>query len=280
MAISALHWLNGWLTSCILLFTVACGQADQSAKAPASSAAQTATPALDSVRQVHLRSALAAALRVAVVHQADMAFAYDSTQSAPDGQLLVITSLKLGPLFAHDQRHLLVRRLTPDDAYFNVFHLRAGRFVAVLADTIEHLAYLGDSIYDVNGDQRRDLLLNFYPASGCCLRNAYSVFLYRKDTGSFSRSFRFINPTFSPAEHVVRGIAYSHLGEGPLYKYRWRGLRVDTVEYIYPADSTHRAYLRQPRRRCYCPHEPIAEQLPSLPSEYRRLDGIEWFLGR
>ena len=42
-----------------------------------------------------------------------------------------------------------------------------------------------------------------------------------------------INPTFSPKEKIIRGVGYGHPGETEMYKYKWNGNTIDTMEYVY-----------------------------------------------
>ncbi len=55
---------------------------------------------------------------------------------------------------------------------------------------------------------------------------------------AFSKNFEFINPTFSPKEKIIRGICYGHPSKTEMYKYKWNGETIDTLEYIsYETDD-------------------------------------------
>jgi hypothetical protein len=41
-----------------------------------------------------------------------------------------------------------------------------------------------------------------------------------------------MNPTFSPKEKIIRGICYGQAGDTEMYKYKWRGRHIDTLEFI------------------------------------------------
>ncbi|RYU89537.1 hypothetical protein EWM62_14560 [Mucilaginibacter terrigena] len=129
---------------------------------------------------------------------------------------------------------------------------------------------------DINGDGVNDFVVNWYPSSGCCARNNFHVYLYQKDN-TFSNYFDFINPSFFPKEKLVRGVDYGHPGEVPLYKYKWNGLNVDTVEYIYPADTLKKKfYLVQRYGDNNCPEK--RKVLAAVPKEYLKITGYDWFI--
>jgi hypothetical protein len=94
---------------------------------------------------------------------------------------------------------------------------------------------------------------------------------------TFAGPYSFINPTFYAKEGVVRGVGYGMPGNTALYKYKWNGLRVDTMEYIYHnADDTR-------QHSFYSTNRPIEEEnvikrrLNSLPAEYRSITDFDWF---
>ena len=95
-----------------------------------------------------------------------------------------------------------------------------------------------DTIFDANGDKVKDFALRFYPSSGCCRRDIYYLYLSpEKKEGQLSY-IELINPTFYPKEHLIRGIGYGQPGHVELYKYRWHGEELDTLEYILPDVAT------------------------------------------
>jgi hypothetical protein len=83
--------------------------------------------------------------------------------------------------------------------------------------------------------------------------------------------------TFSSEELIVHGVNYGHAGYTDMYKYKWTAERVDTIEYvIYQTDKdgnkTGRVELRDVHGR-------VIKVLPSVPKEYRKIDGYDWFTG-
>ena len=49
-------------------------------------------------------------------------------------------------------------------------------------------------------------------------------------SGQISSGYQGINPTFSTKEKLIRGVQYGYLAA--LSKYKWNGLKVDTLEFI------------------------------------------------
>jgi len=137
--------------------------------------------------------------------------------------------------------------------------------------------FINSGIKDLDGDGFVDYFIHWYPSSGCCRRNVYDVYRYQAETNKFAKGIQFINPTFFAKEHLVRGVTYGHAGEVPLYKYKWNGRKLDTIEYIYPADTIKEKFYRvkrfgdknDPKKR---------ETLNAVPKEYRKLDGYDWFM--
>lgn len=186
--------------------------------------------------------------------------------------------LTFGHLFSADKKHLLViNKSNYINIYINVFVFEHNRFRSVLSLQDGTLNYIGISVRDVNGDSFKDLLHNWEPYAGCCAKDIYNVYLYLPKKGTFSNCFKFLNPTFFPAEKLIRGVDYGHPGEVPLYKYKWRGLHVDTLEYIYPADTIKERFYRVHHYRDYDdPKKRII--LNSVPKEYLRTTGYSWFI--
>lgn len=231
-----------------------------------------------------LREALAVARpHLGAAHFARQFEASDTTQ----GHATV--RLQIGPLLTRQQKHLLVRResVSKHPKWVNMVRLNCYRIDGqVLKPVLYHeqwdMEYLGDTLRDVNGDGYRDVVVNTYGVSGCCLRAFSMVYLFRSASGHFSPGFEFINPTFSPQEKLIRGLGYGHPGYTELYKYRWRGEAVDTIEYIYyehTDDGVKTGRVVRTRRPPWGP-EPIEKHfLRKVPAEYARIEYYDWFLG-
>lgn len=141
------------------------------------------------------------------------------------------------------------------------------------------LAFSSDTIFDVNGDGTKDFLVNYYPLSGCCRRNCYAIYLSPATTNKLiTEAIDLVNPTFSPEEKMVRGVEYGHPGEVGLYKYRWKGEKLDTVEYIYPDKTTKGKTFIKTTKEAYLPDRSEGLPIKALPKEYEMVEELDWFL--
>lgn len=118
---------------------------------------------------------------------------------------------------------LIVRRLEEGTKIIDIFFKKGEDYHKVLSHDEWIITYMGDTIFDVNGDGYKDFIVNGYGANGCCLKAYSLVYLFLPDSLSFSHVYDFLNPTFSPKEKLVRGVCYGHPGETELYKYKWTG---------------------------------------------------------
>ena len=132
------------------------------------------------------------------------------------------------------------------------------------------------------GDGLNDFVVNWYGSTGCCLKAFSNVYLLRQDKKAFSENFEFINPTFSPKEKIVRGVCYGHPGETEMYKYKWNGEKVDTLEYV----SYERNEKGKTGKVIISTDRPYGEKfktlkvLNSVPTEYKKIEGYDWFTGK
>ena len=185
-------------------------------------------------------------------------------------------SLSFGYLFSKKEKHLITRRsIAESEIHIDIFLLQGNKFKHLLAKNLGMMGYLDDAVKDVNGDFYKDFLFHWYPSSGCCRRDVYDVYLYNGVKHVFSKEYEFINPTFSSKEKIIRGVEYGQPGDAALYKYKWNGSVVDTIEFIYP-DTKGRFYLSKVDDY----HEALQKGrlLKSLPTEYRNIESIDWFL--
>lgn len=175
-------------------------------------------------------------------------------------------NIRYGHLFSSSVKHLIVSRMFQYGINTDIYKLHYDKkFVKVCSKDMAPLAYIGDTIQDVNGDGRVDFLFHWYPMSGCCLRDIFDVYL-QKPNGDFADEVEFINPSFSAKEKTIRGLCYGY--GAPLYKYKWNGYKIDTIEYIYFPDSTNgNRFIRRK-------HEDETEKgeiIKELPDEYRKI---------
>jgi hypothetical protein len=186
--------------------------------------------------------------------------------------------LSFGYLFSPEKKHLIVKRMLWNTTIAeDIFLYRNTGFQPVCSQVLDNNTYLDDAIKDVNGDHQKDFLVHWYPSSGCCRRNIYNVYLYNEKTGGFRNKLEFINPTFSPSERLVRGVEYGQPGDAALYKFKWNGLKVDTVEFILPDTVSKKFHIFKHWRD----HNDATagKFLTEVPKEYHKIESYDWFEG-
>ncbi len=233
--------------------------------------------AQDSLDSIRLADVLIEARKIAGEHAAEGDFEVSYTVGhAEEGEIIV--EINSAHFFSSQFRHLIIRRWGLGEMNIDIFVRHDEKYVPVLAHSQWGLTYDNDTIQDLNGDGRKDFVVNWYGDSGCCLRAFSDVYLLRPDGCSFSEGFEFINPTFAPRERVVRGVCYGHPGETKMYKFRWKGESLDTLAYIaFEKDSLGEKTGKfvEFRQQHGTPHR----ILPTMPAEYVSIEGYDWFLG-
>ncbi|KOY86646.1 hypothetical protein AD998_11280 [bacterium 336/3] len=72
-----------------------------------------------------------------------------------------------------------------------------------------------------------------------------------------------------------------HPGEVGLYKYQWNGLKIDTMEFIYPLLSHKNEELNiefiKTKKPVYKPNTKDGVLLKEVPKEYLSVTDYEWF---
>ena len=195
-----------------------------------------------------------------------------------DSSFSIKMELLVDHLFDDDKKYFLIRRHAPWGplvTYINLYEIIDGKTKKIIER--EQYGYIRDTIFDVNGDNYKDFLVHWYPVVGCCRRNIYNVYLNQPEKGKFTTDYEFINPTFSAKEKIIRGIEYGHPGEAELYKYKWNGLKVDTIEFIYPDFETKNRFIKTKRNTSRFDKEGIV--LKAVPKEYHSIESYDWFLG-
>ena len=203
---------------------------------------------------------------------------YDVTTDS----ISVSVEINLDYYFTKENPHLIIRRNDPDAIYIDIYSKADSKFEKVVSHEQWKIEYMNDTIRDINGDGFNDFVINWYGSNGCCLKAFSNIYLLRPDKKTFSHNFEFINPTFSPREKIIRGVCYGHPGETEMYKYKWNGEKVDTLEYVY--------YDKNPKGvktgkvvvstgRTHGDKNKILKTLNSVPTEYRKIEGYDWFTG-
>ncbi|GAO43584.1 hypothetical protein [Flavihumibacter petaseus] len=143
-------------------------------------------------------------------------------------------SINKGYLFTEDKAHLIIRQHNSWFHCISIHKTDSDGFTKVLSHQQDAMEFLRDSIRDINGDGLKDLEISWYGSAGCCLKTFSTIYLLQADESAFSKAIKFINPTFSPEEHLVRGVTYGHPGGAKLYKRQWQGdtaIIVETVSF-------------------------------------------------
>jgi hypothetical protein len=179
--------------------------------------------------------------------------------------------------------HLMIRREGLGAIYIDIYSKSNNKFQKVLSHDEWKMTYVDDTIKDINGDGLNDFMVNWYGSTGCCLKAFSNVYLLRSDQQTFSKELEFINPTFSPKEKIIRGVCYGHPGETEMYKYKWNGEKVDTLEYIsYETNDKGKktGKIISSTRRSLKKANKAIKVLNSIPVEYKKIEGINWFTGK
>lgn len=222
------------------------------------------------------------ALNIAERYRAHNRFKRNYVATMPDSLHHADVYISSDFYFSNAFPCLIIRRTTPNNVYIDIFSKTGKQFHKVLSHKQWKLEYIGDTIRDINGDGLKDFVVNWYGVNGCCLKAFSNVYLLRSDKKSFSNSFEFINPTFSPREKIIRGVCYGHPGQTEMYKYKWNKEAVDTVEYIYYAKNSQdgkTGKLIVSNNLPYSPNHKVVRRLNHPPIEYRKIEGYNWFVG-
>lgn len=182
--------------------------------------------------------------------------------------------------FTTDFPHLIIHRYGENDIYIDIYSKVNSKFQKMLSYNIWNLEYQNDTIKDINGDGLNDFVVNGYGSSGCCLKAFSDIYLIRKDKKTFSKEFDFINPTFSPKEKIIRGIEYGHPGHTEMYKYKWNGEAVDTLEYVYFETNKKEEKTGKIVISKYKSQNKKKIIVNSIPNEYKNIYGFDWFTGK
>lgn len=197
-----------------------------------------------------------------------------------DSMYGVKIKLESGYVFSNKNRHVMVRSDFNGTMYFDVFLAKGKKFSKLFSYDLNSLAHTNDTILDINGDGVKDLSIESYSLCGSFLKGFTDVFLLKQDQKDFTEGFGFLNATFSPKEHIVRGVGYGPPGEADLYKYRWNGVSIDTVEFVSnernsKKETTGRILITN--KQSFKKDTKVLRRLNSVPKEYRKIKDFDWF---
>ena len=200
----------------------------------------------------------------------------------PGNEYELQVEISIDEYFTKSNPNLIIRTVGPMNVSIDIYSNNGKKFKKILSHKQWTLTYVNDTIRDINGDGLKDFVVNWYGATGCCLKAFSDIYLLRKDKKEFSKGFEFINPTFSPKEKVIRGVEYGHPGQTEIYKYKWDGEAVDTLEYVYydtdeKGKKTGKIIIS--KKRAYNKNKKDIKTLNSIPVEYTKIEGFDWFKG-
>ncbi len=235
----------------------------------------------EKIDSLKLDTVLSNALRIATLEINQTKFE-KKYKVRPDDEYDIQVEINIDHYFSKNNSHLIIRRLGPDDLYIDIYSKDGNTFKKVLSHQQWALTYTNDTIRDINGDGLKDFVVNWYGATGCCLKAFSDIYLLRKDKKEFSKGFEFINPSFSPKEKIIRGIQYGHPGATEIYKYKWNGETVDTLEYVYydtNKEGKKTGKIIVSKNKAYSKNIKDIKKLNSIPAEYTKIEGFDWFTG-
>ncbi len=91
-----------------------------------------------------------------------------------------------------------------------------------------------DTLIDLNGDQLKDILIEYYGLAGSGEKNRIKAYLFDRSSKKFIASAQLeniVNPSFYLDKKIVVGY-YVANGGGSATKFRWKGSVLDTLEHI------------------------------------------------
>jgi len=235
----------------------------------------------DKIDSLRLDKVLTEALEIST-QNIDKDTFHKNYEVVPDNEYIVKVEISFDYHFTKLYPHLIIRRHGPNAVYIDIYSKGDSKFKKVLSHEQWTMTYVNDTIRDINGDGLKDFVLNWYGSTGCCLKGFSNIYLLRPEKKGFSNNLEFINPTFSPKEKIIRGVCYGHPGETEMYKYKWNGETVDTLEYIYyekneNGEKTGKIIVSN--LRPYVDRNKVLKRLNSVPNEYKKIEGYDWFTG-
>jgi hypothetical protein len=229
-----------------------------------------------------LNEVLEGALKLAI-ENIDKGSLHKEYEVRQEDNFKIAVQVSLDHHFSSQYSHLIIRRRSPDAVRLDIYSINKNEFEKVISYEQWTMVYRKDTIVDVNGDGLKDYVVNGYGANGCCLKAFSEVYLARENHRAFSKSFQFLNPTFSPDEKIIRGVCYGFVGETCMYKYRWNGESVDTLEYVsyeMNEEGKKTGKVIATKHEILRKNEKVLNRFDSVPNEYTTIAGYDWFTGK
>jgi hypothetical protein len=123
-----------------------------------------------------------------------------------------------------------------DAGWYKYFFWNTGRdeLTVFLQDSIPIVEFISDTLYDVNGDNSKDLLINGKFMNGQCSPKYSMLFCFDSTASNFT-SIKIINnipnPKFFPSSKLVTG-EIECMMKKDIYKFKWVGLELDTISIV------------------------------------------------
>ncbi|UTW66690.1 hypothetical protein KFE94_00835 [bacterium SCSIO 12643] len=181
-------------------------------------------------------------------------------------------TLMSGKVFSKSINHKYIRLSNFTGTYIHVYSEKDHYKSPILVVRIGNMSFVSDSIFDINGDQTIDLVIHWYPSSGCCLADIHDCYLYDSKTDTFSEKIEIPNPTFYPKKLKAFSMTYGPPGYTMYYEFMWCGSRLDTLRLFDWNDRTHGSLIITDYKT---EQKSIME---SMPQYLKILNGFEWFV--
>lgn len=237
------------------------------------------------LHHLRIRKILRDALDTARLHnrKADYTLEYQAPEE-DSSSCVVKVSIRKYKHAVPGKVYLKIHASPPGDFFIDLYELKGGKFERVVEHYQETSGYTGDTLRDVNGDGLIDFVVDRYGVTGCCLKALSMVYLAQPGKTVFTEGIEFINPSFFPKEHMVRGVAYGPPGETEMYSFKWIGNKGKNVEYVsFEKDSSGKktGYFIVTDTHPVDEKTRILKRSKRVPKAYEAIDefAFGWFLG-
>jgi hypothetical protein len=146
----------------------------------------------------------------------------------------------------------------------------------ILSDSFYQMGFINDTIQDINGDGIGELIVHWYPSSGCCLADVYQFYFYDKEKQVLIPNKEVLNMVFYEKSNIIYSMSYGHPGETSIYKLKWKGSDLDTLSrFFHNAKHTEDGFI--PPNTLIKIEQGKTVKISEYPSEIKELPYYEWF---